>query len=532
MSAGPACVPCRTRKAKVSHLDSTHFNYTITPKCDRVRPVCGRCAERKITCSGLPADEAYLFRDENAIAQRNSQRARREHRSTSAVSFDLTPSAQSRQQSPKALTDSALQSQYYWLNDQALSALPNHVKLDTESRALDRFFVNWTLYPSNEGMSIGHMYDLHHLYQTAPNGSLLTLVVKAMAFADLKSELSTEDANFQIKARQSYGAALQRLRAMANEEQKLTNEHVLAAILLLDNFESVYLARVKPLGPHRDAIKHILYTDREEYPTESQFSLWCVAHQRLQVRQLLARDPPDPEQVTWVDRLNTRRPDLHIAADMLHMNTMSAELKNFIRAAQETLEVPEYTILQAQQLASSTQDLITTVETWSRAVAEQWKPKQLDADQEVLSPIRRSSLPIPHFPCPKLLNYHDLWLAYMWNLHAAAQIVLRESLIELIDYIEAHSEQAPDLEGMTQIHQDQAFAVEQLSSAIVRSLPQLTGFKHRHESNYTPHRGKMTGRLFALCSLRVVQQANWTSEVHKKTADEIVEWMRMRHGLD
>ena len=210
-------------------------------QCDRVRPICGRCRQREQTCSGFPADIGFIFRDENEASQRNSERARREAREgrVPATSFNVLPSQVTREQQPQVSIDAldqGLQLQYPWLNKRALAEVPRPLERDVETQAVDRFFVNWTLYPGNDGVSPGHMHNLYPLYLSAPPGSVLWLAVRALACADMKHE-SVGDTPFHIKARQYYGATLSRLRVVAHEGQKLANDQVLAAILLIDNFE-------------------------------------------------------------------------------------------------------------------------------------------------------------------------------------------------------------------------------------------------------------------------------------------------------
>ena len=107
---------------------------------------------------------------------------------------------------------------------------------DFGARAVDRFFINWTVYPDNDGVSPGHMHHIHALYVHAPPVSILWLAVRALAYADLKYE-TVSGTPFNIKAREYYGAALHQLRVYASEQQRLVNDQVLAAVLLIDNFE-------------------------------------------------------------------------------------------------------------------------------------------------------------------------------------------------------------------------------------------------------------------------------------------------------
>ena len=80
------------------------------------------------------------------------------------------------------------------------------------------------------------MHDLPMFYLSAPRESILWLAVRAVAFADMK-HASAGESSFYIMARQHYGATLNRVRAAAHEEQEMANDHVLAAILLIHNFE-------------------------------------------------------------------------------------------------------------------------------------------------------------------------------------------------------------------------------------------------------------------------------------------------------
>lgn len=156
-----------------------------------------------------------------------------------SISFNVLPSQVTQEQQPQSSTDvldPGLQLQYPWLNEQTLAEVPRSLERDVETRAVDRFFINWTLYPGNDGVSPGHMHNLYPLYLNALPGSVLWLAVRAVAWADMRHE-SVGDTPFNIKARQYYGAALSRLRVAAYEEQRLANDQVLAAILLIDNFE-------------------------------------------------------------------------------------------------------------------------------------------------------------------------------------------------------------------------------------------------------------------------------------------------------
>lgn len=143
---------------------------------------------------------------------------------------------------------SRLQQQYSWLNDYALATVPEPLKRDVETRAVERFFVNWTLHPSNHGglpgelillsrreilhlviMLIiiykGYMHELPILFLSVQQDSVLWLAVRAVAFAGIRNE-SAGNVSFHTKSRQHYGAALNRMRTVLNDQQNLGDDKI------------------------------------------------------------------------------------------------------------------------------------------------------------------------------------------------------------------------------------------------------------------------------------------------------------------
>src|ERR1700761_1347766 len=98
----------------------------------------------------------------------------------------------------------------------------------------------------------------------------------------------------------------------------------------------MYLARTEPLGPHSEAVKHILRARGDgQLFDSSKFALWRLAHHRLQARQILLREQPEPEQIAWMNKLNLDRPDFHICGDILHMNILSAAARRLTQSNED-----------------------------------------------------------------------------------------------------------------------------------------------------------------------------------------------------
>jgi hypothetical protein len=111
-----------------------------------------------LVCFGFLVENDFIFRNENEAAQKNSQRARRGRRQdlVAEASSSVTIGRHDQQlQTTPDVENEVLQQHYLWLNERALAEIPQPLKRDVETRAVERFFVNWTLYPSNHGESPG-----------------------------------------------------------------------------------------------------------------------------------------------------------------------------------------------------------------------------------------------------------------------------------------------------------------------------------------------------------------------------------------
>ncbi|KAF2106441.1 hypothetical protein BDV96DRAFT_617327 [Lophiotrema nucula] len=517
MNTVRACLPCKA--AKVT--------------CDLARPTCGSCNEQNIICTGLPLDSLFVFRNENEVAKRNSRRARGQRRQSPEAALVSLQAEQSspNPEEPFNVSDHRLRESYPWLNYWALTQIPNSLKRDAETRAIERFFVNWTLYPDNRGLSPGYMDDLPRLYYSTEADSVLWSSVRAVAYADIGG------GSFQVKARQQYGTALNQMRVIANDQQQIASDTTLYATLLMDDFELMYLGRNDPLGPHRDAIKHILRNrgDGQLY-TPTRFSLWRLIHYRLQFWQMLSRDEPIMEQQAWLSKLNLERPELRICAEVLKMHVLNAAAKQLAQTSDRIEAIRANQLDRVQQLIQDIQNHLVVTESWTSEMAAVWKV-HID-DRRSIGQFQTDDIgtiiPMPNFPYPTFLSYDDLWLAYIWNFYSANLMILRESLVDMLSLANRMQGQgSPNIDQTEGLRQQRDW-IEQLSASILGSFPMLLGFtdgKTQPGWSRLPQQGKMAGRLFALFAMWAIQKAKFTSTQHKQTASEVIDWINSRHGL-
>lgn len=222
MSIPRSCNTCRSAKTK----------------CDAGRPSCTRCIRRGQQCI-YEADQGLIFRNENEVARLRSNRASRPNQKINFLPLKAnTPPAVGQiavehDQGPDIISYQGLP----WLSRDAQNEVPEPLKRDLRSRAVERFFVNWVLYPTYSGQSPGHLHVIPGLYQSAASNSALCCAVRAIAFADMPKGSRDQVSSFHAQAQRSYGDALARMRDLASDETSLVDDHVLAALLLIDNFE-------------------------------------------------------------------------------------------------------------------------------------------------------------------------------------------------------------------------------------------------------------------------------------------------------
>ncbi|KXL43189.1 hypothetical protein M433DRAFT_162814 [Acidomyces richmondensis BFW] len=513
MSVTRACGPCRAGKTK----------------CDMNRPICGRCAQRRIACHGYLVQPGLIFCDQREVAQRNSERARKKFRQATTL-LELIGINPPREQRPSntsfELSDLDLQQYYSWLSSRAVAPVSEPLRRDLCERAVEHFFVNWTVYPSNDEQSPGFLHTLPQLYSQASPNSALSFAVRAIAAAD-KRHYHDGKISFHTKARLHYGEALARLRVKANDEQVMTEDCTLATLMLLDSFEEMYLARSEPLGPHSDAVSHILHLRGDaQFFDRSKYALWRMAYDRLQAKQILLREGPSSTQIEWFTKLDTSTPNFRICADKLRMNILCAEAKKLLERNQH----PKMALTRAQQLIQDIQALLSSIDGWKIEMPTALKPQHASLDQMEPRMSQSCSISSFLFTCSKALAYRDISIANIWNFYTAGQIVLRESLIEVLEYAAALQQEDNIAETRSKIEIEQ-IAIQALAGNIIESSPQLLGFIPAKGGNYPLQQGIMAGRFLILFSMWVIQRAKHTSRAHKRISTEIVDWIKHTHAL-
>lgn len=88
--------------------------------------------------------------------------------------------------------------------------------------------------PTQQGKQTGHLIHVVVLYLSAQEKSAFRTTIQACAYAHLQFE---EDGAFGKRARTMYGRALALMSREIADDNLLSDDKLLATILMLDNFE-------------------------------------------------------------------------------------------------------------------------------------------------------------------------------------------------------------------------------------------------------------------------------------------------------
>ncbi|KAF2159673.1 hypothetical protein M409DRAFT_37879, partial [Zasmidium cellare ATCC 36951] len=474
-------------------------------QCDLGQPQCARCIKRKVECSyaGGLREREFVFRDHNEFAQRKSEIARGTRKASSRSPPKPGPA-------PEDNTPSS--DEYPWLNELARSEIPPSLYNSLEQRAIDRFFLDWVLYPCNRGSSPGYMKELPRLYESADEDCVLRRAVEAMAFAAQKDRKGSDGVIFSTKAQNQYGAALARMQTkITSGEGGFADDGTLAGLLLIENFEMMYLARSGYVTAHRSAVKHFISNrGTEPLHLRESYGIWRTAHHRLQAYQILIRESPEAQQIAWVERLQIERPDLRISSDIMRMNMLCAQART--TSAQDDPNTKD-------QLIQSISDLLSNIDDWTSKINGIWRPKRTsiyDTLAQEFQTLHLADILDPTSAHQTPTTGQDVWLTYMWNFHFASQIALRESLMELLAD-SARTQDAARIEFERQV-------IRVLSGNIIASFPFLLAYSGDSDA-YVQMQGKSVARFFVVLSIWNLQNSKWTPGEYKNVAREVSEFV-------
>ncbi|RDW92349.1 hypothetical protein BP5796_01743 [Coleophoma crateriformis] len=518
-------------------------------RCDEQIPACKRCVKRNEICTGYRDDSTLLFRDENAKAafaahapvrrRASSQSARSRVRNDSSASI-------SGKSSTSAPSDDA----------SSPCARPKPLSSPQDDEAISQFFSEYVVYPCTQNSTPGFLEQLPCLFEEVQHSGRIALrmAVEAVSFANIATKGPRND-DLVRKAQQCYGSSLEALANTLEKKEEQVSDYTLMTVVVLDLFEVILHSKLpvslgtyyfqsiftpSPLSrtTHSEGLKLLLrLRGPSQIYSERGWSLFRLAHHRIQRTQLSFKHPAMPEQSAWLNSLNDGLPGIRGEKENLEISKICQRARELQKRLRKSSTGQDSEVL---QLVKEMHALDQTASTWR--VGSQW------AFRILTNPYQPSSTTFPEH----IHIYPDLWIAYEWNYHRTARIIMHEHLLKCLASLSCHTQtpiqssyqpSTTTEEEVSALSMFSRHIINTLIEEIFSTVPQLLGDVNSLEDvpiqrdlektgEEAEGRGtKAIGAYFLLWSIKVVKSTNSATEMQRERAGLVLERLRKVGGM-
>jgi hypothetical protein len=237
--------------------------------------------------------------------------------------------------------------------------------------------------------------------------------------------------------------------------------------------------------------------------------------------ELTLKQEPMPESKIWLDSLSDELPEIQIEKQ----NFEIAQICGRARKLLESIKDPEQEVGQVVSMVKEMHSLDRTATTWRKGPSWEFKT------------IHRSEAPVDlDVPAgfPDYLQIHrDVWIAYEWNYHRTARIILHGQLLQCLDKLllvtdEAHQN---DLEFLKHAS---VSVIQSLANEVLSTVPQSFGdLDHEGKSISISQSSKCrgVGAYFLLWPIKIIKTLKTATYDQQKCAQSVFERIREYTGM-
>ncbi|TAQ89379.1 hypothetical protein B7494_g2269 [Chlorociboria aeruginascens] len=464
--ASRGCLRCRERRVK----------------CDEARPSCKRCVRREELCVGYRDESTLLFRDETEKAARRAIRRRASTQSLSgsseSISSERTKSIRFPQNSSSVADPSDfsadeisklnLPAPYPWIKSVPESKKPSNIYLTYFK--ISKLKEDW-LYG---GLSV-----------------LLPLSALADALAEPKN---------------------------------VPDDYTLMTVVVLDLFETVFMHDAVPIGSHAQGMAQILRLRGPDQVYGARgWSLFRLAHHRLQKQQLAFLQKSLPESDAWLDTLNEELPWTRAEKNSLAINKVCQRARELRKNMDDSNLSLDKTLVIIKEMLEL--DHVST--TWRNRPEWQYRTihrQTITQDEHDLSKL------------PDFIELHrDVWIAYEWNYYRTARIILHEHLLQCLDRYQGSNYSPSLLTALDSFRETATMAIRTLVNEILSTVPQSLGDVD-HEGRIIRDSGgpsicKGLGGYFLLWPIKISKNTRSARPEQRSAAQTVFERIRECTGM-
>ncbi|KAE8451742.1 hypothetical protein EG329_003199 [Mollisiaceae sp. DMI_Dod_QoI] len=407
-----------------------------------------------------------------------------------------------------------------------LKGLPPGMQPPVEDQAVDEFMEKYVIYPCNQTSSRGFLEHLPSMFKevNADGRYALRWAVRAAAYADISKGQDSEV--LARKALQCYGMALSALGDSLAAPGKDPDDYDLMTVVVLDIFETLYTPEVASKGSHAQGMAQILRLRGSDMIYNSRgWSLFRLAHHRIQKQQLSFNTVTIPETTDWLNQLNDNEPYVR-----LEKNTN--EINDTCKRARLLLDLINAGGLHASTIVDMIKELHSLDQT-----AISWRQTSEWSFQNLAVSERPDLEPAARGITDTVQIHSDIWMAYEWNYHRAARITFLEQLLKC----SKAALETPDLDDveeqvLTNTIAECSSTIQWLGDEILSTVPQSFGdvnhMGQAHEIKDGPPRCRAIGGYLLLWPIKTTKNQTFaTTPEQKERAWRVFERIRDYTGM-
>ena len=224
----------------------------------------------------------------------------------------------------------------------------------------------------------------------------------------------------------------------------------------------------------------------------------------------------------WLDSLNEDLPYVRIEQDNLQIKQTCSRARDLLKSL-DNLQGNANRILDTIKEMHKLDQIATT---WRQG--PEWAFKIIHRSE-----MGRDWSQFPEFP-EYLQLHHDVWIAYEWNYHRTARMIMHEHLLECLSKLQ-DSQSGIDPLNLDSTEQASLIIIWSLANEILSTVPQSLGdIDHRgrltESSSRTP-KARGVGAYFLLWPIKMIKALKHPTTEQKRIAQVVFKRIREYTGM-
>jgi hypothetical protein len=248
-----------------------------------------------------------------------------------------------------------------------------------------------------------------------------------------------------------------------------------------------------------------------------------VNRMRTQQRHNLVRElPPMPESTEWLDNLDKADTFVGIERGIIQVNEVCERGRQCLKRINDEGLAP----LAVVPIIREMHGLDQLAVTWHDR--PHWKFKTISrdgfvGDQELLTRL------------PERIQLHaDAWMAYEWNYHRTARILMHRQLLTCLDRLAVYDNEELNVE-IHELRLHSITIIRSLANEVLSTVPQSLGDVNNKgkatNSTSARSKGRAVGAYFLLWPIKIIRGLDTATPGQKAFAETTFERIREYTGM-